>query len=282
MADLFISYAHEDEARIQPLVSAFEQQGWSVFWDHRIPAGQTWRSYIGQNLNGARCVVVAWSRHSVESKWVADEADEGQKRNRLIPIFLDRVDPPIGFRGVQAADLTDWQPDRSSPRFEQLVQDIQSILGSASMPLITAQEASDASIPVLQAESKKRSLWLIVSVLAVSALSVGSLLYLYGRDLFATLGFGKTNTAIFIPTYKDMGRLDVCYTFGKKCGQEVANMYCRIQGYETAATFETEHATPTRIIGTGETCNGDFCVAFTQIVCSSESESGSRANWPAN
>lgn len=138
MADLFISYAHEDEARVKPLVSAFEQQGWSVFWDHRIPAGQTWRSYIGRHLNEARYVIVAWSRHSVESKWVADEADEGQKRDKLIPVFLDHVEPPIGFRGVQAADLTDWKADQPSPRFEQLVQDINTVLGS--VPMLRAAE----------------------------------------------------------------------------------------------------------------------------------------------
>jgi hypothetical protein len=155
MMDLFISYAHEDEARVQPLVSAFEQRGWSVFWDHRIPAGQTWRTYIGRHLNEARCVIVAWSRHSVESKWVAEEADEGQKRDRLIPIFLDAVDPPIGFRGVQAADLTDWQPGQPSPRFDQLIQDIKSILGSPPMPRV--MEAPTGSLQQTPRQPSKLS-----------------------------------------------------------------------------------------------------------------------------
>lgn len=118
MADLFISYAHEDEARIRLLSETLAQQGWSVFWDRRIPAGKTWRSSIGQALIDARCVIVAWSRHSIDSRWVIEEADEAQKRGILVPVLLDSVEPPIGFRSIQAADLTTWRPELPSPRFE--------------------------------------------------------------------------------------------------------------------------------------------------------------------
>jgi len=65
MTDVFISYAREDGGRVTELVSALERQGWSVFWDRRIPSGETWRSYIGKALDDARCVIVAWSPHSV-------------------------------------------------------------------------------------------------------------------------------------------------------------------------------------------------------------------------
>ena len=64
--DIFISYAREDQARVTPLVQALERQGWSVFWDHETPPGETWRSYIGKALKGARCVIVVWSAHSIE------------------------------------------------------------------------------------------------------------------------------------------------------------------------------------------------------------------------
>ena len=43
MTDIFLSYAREDLERIQPIVDALKEQGWAVFWDRRIPAGQTWR-----------------------------------------------------------------------------------------------------------------------------------------------------------------------------------------------------------------------------------------------
>jgi TIR domain len=141
MADLFISAAHEDEARIRPLVYALEQYGWSVFWDRRIPAGQTWRSYISQALIDASCVIVAWSRHSIVSRWVVEEADEGQKRGILIPVLLDSVELLIGFRSIQAADMTDWQPGRPSPSLEQLARDINAVLVITSRSAATEQAA---------------------------------------------------------------------------------------------------------------------------------------------
>lgn len=33
MADVFVSYARSDKARVAPLVAAIEAQGWSVWWD---------------------------------------------------------------------------------------------------------------------------------------------------------------------------------------------------------------------------------------------------------
>jgi hypothetical protein len=38
MTEIFISYAREDEDRVKDLGSTLEQQGWSVFWDRRIPS----------------------------------------------------------------------------------------------------------------------------------------------------------------------------------------------------------------------------------------------------
>jgi cell division protein FtsN len=124
MADIFISYAREDETRIKELVTAFEGHGWSVFWDRRIPAGDTWRSYIGAALEEARCILVAWSQHSTSSEWVAEEADEGKRRGILVPLLLDPVQPPRGFREIQAADITGWQPGEPSQLLDQLFADI--------------------------------------------------------------------------------------------------------------------------------------------------------------
>ena len=47
-----------------------------------------------------------------------------------MPILLGSVNPPLGFRNIQAADLTDWKPGSSSPHFDQLLQDIAGIVGA--------------------------------------------------------------------------------------------------------------------------------------------------------
>lgn len=148
MANIFISYAREDEIRIRELVRAVEGQGWSIFWDRRIPAGKTWQSYIGQALSDAKCVIVAWSHHSVTSDWVIEEANDAKDRGVLIPILLDSVKPPLGFRGIQAADLTDWKPGYSSPHFDQLIQDIAGVLGGKPHQATPQEELTPRTEPV--------------------------------------------------------------------------------------------------------------------------------------
>src|SRR3954451_17679442 len=102
VADLFVSYAREDRARVAALVALLEGEGWSVFWDRDIPPGGTWRSYIGRELERAQCVIVAWPEHSVRSEWVIDEAEDAKELGVLVPVLLDGARPPHGFRGIQA------------------------------------------------------------------------------------------------------------------------------------------------------------------------------------
>ena len=129
MADIFLSYARDDQPRAEQLAHAFEAQGWSVFWDRNIPSGQTWRTFVGKALDEARCVIVAWSANSIESHWVHEEADDGRQRSILVPVLLESVKPPIGFRSVQAADLVGWDGMPTSDAFTRLVTDVAALLG---------------------------------------------------------------------------------------------------------------------------------------------------------
>jgi formylglycine-generating enzyme required for sulfatase activity len=129
MVDIFISYAREDQEVVKRLAAALELQGWSVFWDRTIPAGETWRSHIGKSLEEARCVVVAWSVDSIESHWVQEEADDARMRNVLIPVLLAPISPPIGFRSITAANLSGWNGNAEDELFLQFRADISRKLG---------------------------------------------------------------------------------------------------------------------------------------------------------
>jgi adenylate cyclase len=50
MADIFVSYARADRARVAPLVAALEAQGWSVWWDAEINPGQEFDALITEQI----------------------------------------------------------------------------------------------------------------------------------------------------------------------------------------------------------------------------------------
>lgn len=39
MADIFLSYAHIDLLRVQPLIQVLQQHGWSVWWNRTLLPG---------------------------------------------------------------------------------------------------------------------------------------------------------------------------------------------------------------------------------------------------
>ncbi|HVR17551.1 MAG TPA: toll/interleukin-1 receptor domain-containing protein, partial [Candidatus Limnocylindrales bacterium] len=132
MADIFISYANEDRESAAQLARTLETAGWRVWWDRRIPAGRTWRAVLEDALREMRCMVVLWSEKSVQSPWVAEEAEEARRLGKMIvPVLLQRVEPPIGFRAIQAADLTKWDGSIDDPAAQLFLADLKSVLGGA-------------------------------------------------------------------------------------------------------------------------------------------------------
>src|ERR1700746_1618291 len=145
MSDIFISYASEDLERVLPLVNALEKTAWSVFWDRTIPAGKTWRQVIGAEIQGCRTVIVVWTENSVNSEWVQEEGEIGRGRKILVPVLLDKVEPPFGFGSIQAANLVTWRGENASPAFNRLVADIAAVLGPAPAAM-KEQEGTDGEL----------------------------------------------------------------------------------------------------------------------------------------
>jgi hypothetical protein len=55
---------------------------------------------------------------------VLEEAQEGKNRGVLVPVRVERVELPLGFRFVQAADLCDWELGSSAEELENLLRSI--------------------------------------------------------------------------------------------------------------------------------------------------------------
>lgn len=124
MSDVFLSYSSENREQIQPLAHALEKEGWTVWWDRKISIGKRYDQEIRQAIEEAQCVVVVWTRASVDSGWVRDEASLANKLGKLFPVKLEDVNPPFGFGVIQTANLVDWDGKDSHPEFTRLVQAI--------------------------------------------------------------------------------------------------------------------------------------------------------------
>jgi len=139
MAGIFLSYAHEDHQRVAKIAPVLEEAGHSVWWDRRIHAGSRFSAEIDRALKSADLVVVLWSRASVESAWVHDEAAAGRDTGRLVPVLIDRVELPLGFRQYQTIDLS--RGLRSARAMRPLLEGIRSKLSNELLPSATPEPA---------------------------------------------------------------------------------------------------------------------------------------------
>jgi TolB-like protein/Flp pilus assembly protein TadD len=131
---LFLSYAHADEAKAKRLAGALQHAGYTVWWDAKIEGGAAFAKSIAEALDSADAVLVLWSKQSIESDWVRDEAAQGRERHRLVPLSLDGTHPPLGFRQYQFVDLSHWHGRRTSPEFRSVERAISSVLGQDIAP----------------------------------------------------------------------------------------------------------------------------------------------------
>lgn len=132
MAQIFLSYSNKDVARAESLARALAGHGWTVWWDRHIPPGKSFDDVIEQALDAAQCVIVLWSQASVGSNWVKSEAGEGARRGVLIPVALEDVKPPLEFRRIETANLSDWEEGKPSPEFDVLLKAVGTQLGEVA------------------------------------------------------------------------------------------------------------------------------------------------------
>jgi len=134
MASIFLSYSRADRPKAQVVAEALTAEGFSVWWDKVLRAGQTYDEVTEGMLRDADVVVVLWSTVSVKSKWVRAEATLGQRTSVLIPAMIEEAERPIMFELTQSADLVGWDGDRNDPRWKEFVIDIRRAAEHAKPP----------------------------------------------------------------------------------------------------------------------------------------------------
>jgi TIR domain len=127
VSDIFISYKREEQATARKLADALESEGWTVWWDPELRAGEHFDEVIEKALNEAKCVIVMWSKRAVQSRYIKAEATYALDYGKLVPVAIEDVTLPFRFRGVHTLSLHGWDGSKDFSEYRRLVEDIAAI-----------------------------------------------------------------------------------------------------------------------------------------------------------
>jgi tetratricopeptide (TPR) repeat protein len=202
MSDVFISYAHEDRKWAMKLAETLQAKGWSVWWDRNIITGQAFDQSIEQELDTASAVTVLWSRHSVASEWVKNEAASAAERGVLVPAMIEQIKLPLEFRRRQTADLTGWHGDPGHGGLQALCDGLTVVI-SGKMPLKLHEASPYTSKKPWWQERRK---WLTAAILAM--ILGGGVFWFVGRGptSFKPIPAAGSSTSYRKDIYNTLGR----------------------------------------------------------------------------
>jgi len=191
VADAFVSYVSEDRAIAEKIARGLEGAGISVWWDRHIPGGVAFRKEIDRQLSAAKVVVVLWSAASLDSEWVCDEAQQAREDNKLIPVRLDNVQPPLGFRQAQTLDFVGWNGDPKAGAFASLIDSARHFLDGPS---------KDAPRSIVPSVTPKHGRWRVPKAGLLAAVAIMAVV-----AVVAALRLGSTAS----PSDTASGRVEI-------------------------------------------------------------------------
>lgn len=175
MADVFLSYSHKDTDLVRDLVRYLEREGFSVWWDHTIPPGKTWDDVIARGIREAKACIIVWSPDSIVSDWVKEEATLAKEAGKYLPIQVGTDQPPMGFRRIQAANLSQWHGNSEDPQWRLLVTEIGHLVrgtGDAVVPALPPPPRPAAqAVPWLRAHRQQAILLSLGAIALVAVMT---------------------------------------------------------------------------------------------------------------
>jgi TolB-like protein len=228
MPDIFLSYSREDQATARRFAEGFASEGFSVWWDQALSAGEAFDKVTEQALEDARAVVVLWSMKSVDSRWVRAEATQAQGNNRLVPVMIEPARRPIMFELTHTADLSGWNGDPADERWRTLIAGLRRFVGEEETSVTGTRPTSVAgaatAAPQPRTGSRKLPVW--AAVVAAVAVVVG-LWQLADRPTAPKVAAGHEVSIAVLP-FTDMSpQRDQAY-FADGVAEEILNSLARI------------------------------------------------------
>lgn len=251
MPDIFLSYSREDRSRVEPLAEALVQAGYSVWWDRNLTGGRRFLDETQGQLSEAKAVLVVWTKTSVNSHWVADEASEGRDTGRLVPITLDGTMPPLGFRQFQVLDFSRWEPGD-----EALLKDLRAALSrlidNPTIPAALVAAARPARLPLSR------------RTLVIGSLVAAGLIVLASVALLATQTGSKPETPRlaffgFVARDDDPAKAQIADTATTEVFEALSAQQVRMAARsETLGTAIAEQFARASALGARFTLSGDM------------------------
>lgn len=143
MADIFISYASKDRPIAKELAQLLKNRGWTVWWDSHIPIGDRFDTAIEKELRNAKAVLVLWTKHSIASEWVKNEASDAAQRGILIPVLLESVTIPLAFSRIETALLTDWKGEEDHHELQMMFKSVEDMVSREPSGATTDETAGN-------------------------------------------------------------------------------------------------------------------------------------------
>jgi TIR domain len=172
MAKVFLSYSRKDEAKARRFTEWLERSGHDVWRDEDdIGGGASFSLEIEKALKDSDAVLVLWSRESVGSAWVRDEAGFGRDAGKLIPLSLDGTEAPLGFRQFQSVGLSTWKGRGEPPNSDRI---------RAAIARIADRPTAPVAAPPARRSSRifaGRPLLVVGTIAVLAAAALGFLLW---------------------------------------------------------------------------------------------------------
>jgi hypothetical protein len=145
MADVFISYKTDRRNAAQHLARILELNGYSVWFDYGLLSGRDFGPQIEREIRAAKAVIVLWCSLSRASRWVLEEAELAERLGTFTPVWLQRVDLPLGFARADTIDLTIWDGAPRSYTLDRLLIEVARRVGRDPIPSFRGLQEYEAT-----------------------------------------------------------------------------------------------------------------------------------------
>jgi TolB-like protein len=237
---VFLSYARADQDQAARLAEALEAAGLAVWWDKLIQGGAPFAESIETSLDSCDAVVVCWSRGSVKSDWVLDEAGRGRDLHKLVPVTLDGSEPPLGFRQYHAIDLSRWSEPTSKGLVAAIIRGVEAVAGRSVVTFDHGDNRRSEEKPrvaasgVLQPPVRRYAKAIVAAGITLVAIALGFLVYERFLGVGSNSAAGDTPSIAVLPFENLSGDPNNEY-LGDGLSEELLHRLANIPGLQVAA-----------------------------------------------